>query len=171
MKQRPRSSPKDETTSTASRRYSDNWADGGRRCTSCREWKIWAEFGRQSSGHMGYSAQCKACVKSKSRNRQQRSIEPRAPFNRRYGMTRDAYHAMLKGQDERCASCGHAASSMRPDRLPGMEEVRALVCPACRELLNRTDQGHLPQIVKYLMERAAGADDEDLKEVLSTYLT
>lgn len=143
--------------------YKENWADGGRRCTRCQEWKTWDCFGRSKNGYNGHLARCKFCV-----NQRQRSGYAKAPDVRRiaqrdgsamrgdklmarYGIDRAEYERMARAQRGQCAICESDAKRLVVDHCHATGNVRALLCDRCNRALHSIEEeGLLPKLIRYV---------------------
>jgi hypothetical protein len=72
----------------------------------------------------------------------------------RYGLTPEAYTAMLDAQDGRCASCGDGLDAAIPhiDHDHGTGAVRAILCAGCNVALGRLqdDSGRVAKLLEYI---------------------
>ncbi len=116
--------------------------DGFKRCASCESVKPLAEFcvhARQSGGRGCY---CKPC-------RSQRNRDWR--FAREYGLTPEAYRALIDGQGGTCAICRErAAEHVDHDHVTGA--VRGVLCFPCNAALGQLQDrvGVLRKGIDYL---------------------
>lgn len=58
---------------------------------------------------------------------------------RKYGLTQDAYDALLRAQSGRCAICGTKAQAFDVDHDHETRAIRGLLCHACNVRLGRKD--------------------------------
>jgi len=100
-----------------------------KRCSACREVKPLADFHRAPHQSGGYNCYCKDC-----RRRQNRETHLR----RTYGITLEAYDAMLAAQGGVCACCGERAPQhVDHDHVTGV--VRGVVCFPCNSGIGQFD--------------------------------
>lgn len=142
--------------------YAEMWADGGRRCTGCLEWKTWASFQRKKSGHMGYSARCRLCVNTARassrrvnvdavrRAERERKDRTGANYKARYRITREQYEEMARAQGNACAVCGNDEKRLVVDHEHVTGRVRKLLCDRCnRDMAVVDDPGRMALLVAY----------------------
>lgn len=126
-------------------------------CKDCGETKPHASFSRQAGYRDGYRSNCKACVALRSKrwveanpvraaqtrrayyeaNRDAILTQVRAKtLERRYGITREQYNALLAVQGFRCAVCktsdpGSKHRTFAVDHCHRTGAVRGLLCNNC----------------------------------------
>lgn len=123
---------------------------GRSRCTKCEQVKALAEF-NFSQQRQQYLIYCKACLVAKNRASFQRNGRRPTPerseylrrwyhekgrarfLERKYGITDEAYTALLEEQCQRCAICLGTDSNMKlsVDHDHQTGAVRGLLCRAC----------------------------------------
>jgi len=143
--------------------YAEMWAENGRRCTGCLEWKTWDQFQRKASGHRGYSPRCKLCVslaRSSSRRvnvdqsrRAERERRGRtgANYKTRYGIDREEFERMARAQGNACAICGNDEKRLVVDHNHGTGAVRDLLCDRCNRGVGAVEEpGMLVKLLGYL---------------------
>lgn len=144
------------------RPYAELWAEGGRRCTRCRDWKSWEDFHRKKTGHNGYSAQCKMCTNravassrrvnldASRRAERERKDRTGANYKARYGITRDEYEEMARAQGNACAVCGNDEKRLVVDHEHASGKVRKLLCDRCnRDMAVVDDPERLALLTAY----------------------
>lgn len=84
----------------------------------------------------------------------------RLGLKHKYGLTEDAYLAMWRGQDGRCATCtipfkSHTKSDVEVDHCHATKKVRGLLCDRCNRVLGFVSDNvdTLRRMIEYL-ERA-----------------
>lgn len=89
-------------------------------CSTCRQDKASHAFARDPRRADGMRASCKACA-------------ARAKWLERYGLTAEAYDALLAKQDGRCGICKRPAGDQRlhVDHCHDSDRVRGLLCGNC----------------------------------------
>jgi hypothetical protein len=145
------------------RPYAEMWAEGGRRCTGCLEWKVWAEFHRKKSGHKGYNSKCALCVnrvQASSRRvnldgarRAERVRRGRAGANykTRYGVDREEYEQMARAQAGACMTCGQDEKRLVLDHNHRTGKVRDLLCDRCNRGVGVVEEpGEVLRLMAYL---------------------
>lgn len=76
---------------------------------------------------------------------------------RRYGLTLDAYHAMVEAQGERCPTCRDAPAVLTVDHCHKTGKVRGLLCHHCNRMLGLAKDRApvLRAAIRYLKKHAA----------------
>ena len=77
---------------------------------------------------------------------------------RKYGLTREAYEALLAHQDGRCAICGGVPTKrLRVDHCHQTGKVRGLLCDLCNSGIGklRDDPDRLARAIEYLQTNPA----------------
>ena len=124
-------------------------------CNSCRQWKPKTEF------YARPTTQCKECNKAAckawfARNKGMHSVySRRAKLKSKYGMTIEAYTAMMQAQDFCCAMCDEkfelgGLKDPVIDHDHKTDAVRAIVCRRCNLII-----GHANDDVAYLEKALA----------------
>jgi uncharacterized protein YbaR (Trm112 family) len=147
---------------TAVKPYAENWGEGGRRCTGCQEWKVWAEFSRLKQGHNGYNPRCRLCVNAKVRSsrrvnvdhtrRAERERKGRtgANYKARYGIDREEFERMARAQLGACAVCGNDEKRLVVDHEHATGRKRELLCDRCNRDMRVVDEpGVLERLLAY----------------------
>lgn len=145
------------------RPYAEMWAQGGRRCTGCLEWKTWEHFARKKSGHEGYSARCKLChnrsqasarrVKGEPVRRAERARRGRtgANYKARYGIDREEFEQRARAQGGACAICGNDEKRLVVDHNHSTGKVRDLLCDRCNRAVGVVEEpGMVEKLLAYL---------------------
>lgn len=134
---------------------------GRKMCRSCRDWLPEASFAKQARAKDGLQSDCRACrsqhYKSKAETIRDSMRE------RRFGISRDEFDAMLASQGGGCAICGATdpgASFWATDHdhacCPGEitcgKCVRGILCRACNHGLGNfaDDVGRMEAAINYL---------------------
>jgi hypothetical protein len=97
-----------------------------KRCQKCGEVKDDEEFSKDRKKW------CKECVAFWL-------VQYKLNYNlkTKYGLTRDAYNDLLKGQDNKCAICGthkkELPRSLSVDHNHKTEKIRGLLCTRCNQ--------------------------------------
>ncbi len=148
----------------------DLYPGGRKRCNDCGEDKPVGMFalGNRSAGHR--SSYCGSCASARTARwtaenpDRQRANARRGAFRRKYGLTPEAYDALLAEQGGVCASCGGVDPRNRRsrdgklfvDHVKGTQIVCGLLCNTCNLGIGRAD--HDPQrlnaIADYLERRS-----------------
>jgi len=87
-----------------------------------------------------------------------REIVRRSEFKRLYGITKDDFDEMLKGQEYKCKICGLRSSELKRtfhlDHCHDTLKIRGILCPSCNTGLGlfRDNIEVLKSAVKYLEE-------------------
>lgn len=143
--------------------YLETWADDGRDCTSCEEFKPWDEFSPRANGRNGRASVCRACKAAQKRKRRaddpegtrarEREYERRSGRHTRrsYGLDREAWDAQVAAQGGRCAV--PACSRMPRRRLVGDHchetgKFRGIICDNCNVAMGLT--GDDPTLLRAL---------------------
>lgn len=147
---------------TAVKPYAENWAEDGRRCTGCQEWKRWEHFSRLKQGHLGYNPRCKECVNRNVRSsrrvnvdRSRRGERERrgrtgANYKARYGIDREEYERMARRQLGACALCGTDEKRLVVDHDHVSGKVRELLCDRCnRDMAVVDEPGRVEALLAY----------------------
>lgn len=147
---------------TAVKPYAENWGEGGRRCTSCQQWKVWAEYGRMRQGHKGFNPRCKECVNRKTRSSRRVNVDESrraererkgrtgANYKARYGIDREEYERMARAQLGACAICGNDEKRLVVDHDHVTGKVRELLCDPCNRDMAVVDlPGGLERLLAY----------------------
>lgn len=151
----------------ALRPYMENWAEGGRRCTRCQEWKTWDQFNRLRNGHNGYSPRCKDCTRAQlktnyyaapdaARRRARTGADRRGDaLKRRYGIDRATFERMARDQAGLCAICGDQPKRLVVDHCHTTGRVRKLLCDLCNRALHAVETpGMLVRLLTYVEQHA-----------------
>jgi hypothetical protein len=117
-------------------------ATGMKTCTVCGETQPFSEFARTQSSKSkdGFRSRCKQC-------------DTAAYRQRKYGISREAFAAMLAEQDYSCAACGVPVDESSPlDHCHLSGQVRAILCFDCNTTLGRfnEDARRLQGLLTYL---------------------
>lgn len=156
----------------ALRPYKENWAEGGRRCTRCQEWKTWGQFNRLAAGHNGRAARCKECTRAKlktdyhsapdtARRRAREGADRRGDaLRRRYGIDRAMFERMARAQHGLCAICGDQPKRLVVDHDHATGKVRALLCDLCNRALHAVEApGLLAKLLAYVEQHGRTGDE------------
>lgn len=151
---------------TAVKPYAENWGEGGRRCTGCQVWKVWAEFSRLKQGHQGYNPRCKECVNQKVRSSRRLKVDQSrraerarrgrtgANYKARYGIDREEFERMARAQLGACAICGNDEKRLVLDHNHVTGQVRDLLCDRCnRDMAVVDEPGRVEALVAYRDKR------------------
>ena len=122
-------------------------------CRTCGESKPYIEF----CGDAVKYKLCKACARVRDNERYAANKEKYAARNKqqtlkhKYGLTIEAYTAMLQVQFYKCASCGEKfdTDNVCVDHDHTTNEVRELLCRSCNSLAIG-DVDRLEKVVAYL---------------------
>jgi hypothetical protein len=111
-------------------------------CTTCRELKLFSEFSRcpLRTSKDGLRSRCKQC-------------DTAAYREKKYGISPEAFAAMLAAQDCLCAACGAPIGESSPlDHCHVSGQVRAILCNACNVTLGLFGENRLrlQGLLKYL---------------------
>jgi len=124
-------------------------------CLGCKETKSFSEFTKSSKGKFGFNSRCKTCRTtynktysslfetkfkrkeySKAYNTEERK---RAIKLGKYGITEDAFTALLEAQDNRCAICSRVFS---PQNMPSIDHDHAC-CPSTPKSIDyKSERSH-----------------------------
>lgn len=142
--------------------YSRDWAEGGRRCRGCNEWKVWEQFHRVPKGKNGRAARCRLCVNQSNRSSRGVNVEAArrgerarrgrtgANYKARYGLTREDYERMAREQAGACALCGADEKRLVVDHDHVTGVVRALLCDRCnRDMAVVDEPGRVGRLLAY----------------------
>jgi len=124
-------------------------AFGRLRCSKCRTWKHPEEFSRNKKQTTGVNYACKECMRPKTRK-----------YNlfAKYGISEQAYLAMVAKQGGKCACCGREFVDGRHSTRACVDhnhttgEVRDVLCGRCNIAAgNLSDRSDLAErLVAYL---------------------
>lgn len=135
--------------------------DGHKWCTGCDELKPVAEFYKNRGRKGGLTDTCKTCQLTWSRERYARDPKYRRRYllAKKYGMTLDAYDALLEAQGGVCAICGEAgadAKMLAVDHDHNTGKVRGLLCDKCNQGIGlfRDDPELMAKAIQYIKEAA-----------------
>jgi hypothetical protein len=161
--------------------YAEMWAENGRRCTGCLEWKTWDQFQRKASGHRGHSSRCKLCVNvsrasarrvnlaHNQRAERERGGRTGANYKARYGITREEYESRARAQAGACAICGNDEKRLVVDHNHSTGRVRDLLCDKCNRAVGAVEEpGGLARLLAYLSRHGdlpAGFDHKGVSGV------
>lgn len=102
-------------------------------CAKCHVVKPLEDFHKQPRGPKGRHSYCKACYARMPRKRLSETPANRRKWSlkRRYGLTQEAWAAMLSAQGGVCAICGAAPKRPCVDHNHGTKRTRAILCHRC----------------------------------------
>lgn len=148
-----------------------------RNCSLCKN-KITEENAvKQSNKKGGISCWCKECHRNKSRNWRLKNLQKsremvkkwreRNPDNHRirflrkaYGMNKEDYDRLLKGQNGVCAICGAKESHnhhkvLCVDHIKGTFKIRGILCDRCNSAIGLLDHDpiKLKNAISYLSKK------------------
>ena len=144
-----------------------------KKCKKCLELKPLIEFHKKKSGVMGVKAVCKSCtsiwqsthylkVGYKRVKRQQNPSyklgQRKNHLQKKYSMSLDQYDALLKAQNNCCATCkssepgGRSKIYFHVDHCHKTGKVRGLLCSACNQALGliKDNLDTLKEMIKYV---------------------
>jgi hypothetical protein len=142
---------------------------GLRKCVTCKELKPLDEFAAYEYGRNGRSPSCKPCRKATSqaahKRRKQRDPEQqqrqarKGHLLRKYGLTPEAYDALVESQEGRCAACGATPDQLCVDHDHATGAVRELLCNGCNCALGHVgdDADRLLLLIAYLRRHTVAA--------------
>lgn len=125
-----------------------------KKCSKCTETKEFSSFRKTKAGN--YKAWCNDCFKAYGANYRKRKPEAVAKTQRksmlktRYGLTLEAYDAMLKEQGGGCGICGIKGWELCVDHSHVTNKVRGLLCHKCNQGLGLFNDNEM------LLKAAAG---------------
>lgn len=144
------------------RPYAEMWAEGGRRCTGCLEWKLWEQFGKKKAGRNGRSARCKVCFNQERASSRQVNVERvrrgerarrgrlGANYKARYGIGREEVERMAREQLGACAICGTDEKRLVVDHEHESGRKRELLCDRCnRDMAVVDEPGRVEMLLAY----------------------
>lgn len=114
-------------------RLAIDWAE--RKCTRCKLVKPRSEFGPERRQPTGMSPRCRQCAREKAREYWSRVGADKWRL-RDYGLTPDAYDALVKRAAGRCEVCG-ALEPLVIDHNHTTGVVRGLICDHCNVGIGR----------------------------------
>lgn len=133
-----------------------------KRCYSCQETKPLDEFHRNSGKADGHTSVCKPCACARTRRWHAETYVPgsrktrAAELLKKYGLTIEAYDALLVKQGGTCGICGAVTEkNLHVDHCHATGAVRGLLCPNCNKAL-----GLMADDPKRLRSAAAYLDKE-----------
>lgn len=142
--------------------YAEMWAEGGRRCTGCLEWKTWEQFAKKKTGHMGRNARCKVCFNRKAassrwvnvdesrRGERERRGRTGANYKTRYGIDREEFERRARAQNGACALCGNDEKRLVVDHDHATGVLRELLCDRCNRDMAAVDEpGRVERLLAY----------------------
>lgn len=142
---------------------------GRKRCSRCEDWKPEAAFASSSGKSDGLQSRCRECNADIYRDRSELIRDKMR--QQRFGLTREAFDAMLAAQGGGCAICGTTdpgsshwhtdhdhACCPRSDKTCG-QCVRGLLCGACNYGIGymRDDVARLHAAIEYLTRHSRAA--------------
>lgn len=143
-------------------------ATGLRECTGCKVSKALEEFPPRKRALMGRCRRCRACESSweKQHKAAKFKADPllhrRKALERSYGMTLEAFDALVTAQGGGCAVCGATKSSNRIWRLQVDHDhvtgkLRGILCNRCNTALGMVndDCSLLEKLIAYVKSHAA----------------
>ena len=125
-------------------------------CTKCGQAKPLEGFPKRKTGKNGRRKECQECFSS---------LYPKKPNSHRrghlmrtFGLTLEAYDALLERQGYTCALCDHKhgdGGSLCVDHNHQTNEVRGLLCRNCNRALGYfgDSPGRLAKALSYLNDR------------------
>ena len=136
-------------------KISEIWRDGKKRCSMCRKYKEYSEFGKQSSLKNNLRSGCRACYAKKDKEYQKKhAYSYRAMIKKLYGISIKEYRIMLEHQNNQCAICGTIQKDRRlsVDHCHQTGVVRGLLCNSCNHMLGnaKDDPSVLSAAIEYL---------------------
>jgi hypothetical protein len=111
-------------------------------CHKCKTEKSLSEFHKDRSKRDGLNSRCKACNTIKQAEylkvRKEKFGRTRArayELKYYYGISEEDFLAMVKGQDGKCAICGHKPKTLYVDHCHVHNTIRGLLCVKCNGAL------------------------------------
>lgn len=131
-----------------------------KRCCGCRQEMPVEDFYRANNRADGLQNYCKGC-----QNRGRKEAWLRA----KYGLSKDAYEAMIKAQGNCCAICGERFTgrySVNVDHDHDTHTIRALLCPQCNMMLGlaKESASTLYRAIQYLHRYKTSPDGQSIPE-------
>lgn len=146
---------------------------GSQICSRCRQEKSLEEFGPNAGRPRGRNSRCRPCEaayqrewrkanpeKVRLRSRQWEKANPghdsriryRCFIRRKYGLTPEAYDAMVIAQSGRCWICNSNADDLAVDHSHVTGAVRELLCRPCNVSLGNAQESpeRLRSMAEYL---------------------
>lgn len=165
--------------------YKELFEKGYRRCSTCGEVKLPADFHKNSKKPDGINSMCKVCMALKGKdyrtknptlirekNRRYRASDPakvaayarRKNLEREYGITPDVFTAILESQGGVCAICGEVTSvdskgrGWHVDHNHKTGKTRGILCRLCNLGIGsfREDAKYLAAAIAYLETHNGG---------------
>lgn len=136
-------------------------------CRRCNELKDESAFAKCKANASGLQSYCKACNASDKRERYgaKERAQRRSQLLRKYGLTHDAFEAMLRGQNFTCPICiePFQLDDFKGPKGPVVDHchqtgtVRGLLCQLCNKAhgLFKDDLAALQNAATYLTRSAA----------------
>ncbi len=132
-----------------------------KRCTKCDGLKPRTDFYRHGTNNDGLQYNCKSCSKANRRDwraknpARSREIERQQYRRQHYGLTEQAYRALLDGQNHCCAICEDTLGVGQESAIDHCHEtgcIRGILCRHCNIGLGhfRDDPGRLQAAMLYL---------------------
>jgi len=107
----------------------------GKTCVTCKQWKLFSNYWRHSSGRFGLRPQCKVCIRNVQRRYRKSSsgkIHGRKKIIHQYGLSVDKFNEQLENQKFRCFICRKISKkTLFIDHDHKNGKVRGLLCNRC----------------------------------------
>ena len=130
-------------------------------CVKCNEQKEVSMFHKHPTNKTGIRTSCKQCDYENDKKRRQsdyyknyrRSKSKQYNLSSKYGLTKDAYLAMLIKQENKCCIC-FSETELYVDHCHSTGLVRGLLCPPCNFGLGhfKDNKTYLANAINYLGE-------------------
>jgi len=127
-------------------------------CTLCGESKRLEDFHRNKHGPGGRHSWCRGCFNARAKSVRKRDYSPEQKrkwlLSTRYGLTPEAFDAMLVKQGGACAICTEALSAPRVDHCHTTGKVRGLLCHACNIRLSGLEDAEFQRAARAYLDKA-----------------
>ena len=122
-----------------------------RQCSRCKQRLPLDQFSMDPRLRDGLNSKCRECISAtnKAYSATRKPQISAAHRRRKYGLSEDAYQAMIASQDDLCAICENPMrkkTNRHVDHCHTSGRVRALLCNRCNTILGRMEES--PELLR-----------------------